>query len=145
MRPEASPCNPERRGFSASGPTLIGNDPHGSQISSLTTASRRGGPPSRAPRDYCGCSGSDPVRRNASAVPSAQFTGSAAYIKINACATQRLSTTSIPGAMDDLNPAHFTALQPYLNPVRVKRGLREKVLDDASGLLACRLVLFENN
>ena len=47
--------------------------------------------------------------------------------------------------MDDLNPADFTALQPYLDPVRVKRGLREKVLDDASGLFPCRLVLLEDN
>jgi hypothetical protein len=47
--------------------------------------------------------------------------------------------------MDDLNPADFTAQQPYLDPVRVKRGLREKVLDDASGLFPCGLVLFEDN
>jgi hypothetical protein len=51
----------------------------------------------------------------------------------------------MPGAMDDLNPADFTALQPYLDPVRVKRGLCEKVLDDASGLFPCGLVLFEDN
>jgi len=51
----------------------------------------------------------------------------------------------MPGAMDDLNPADFTALQPYLNPVRVKRGLGEKVLDDASGLFPCGLVLFEDH
>ncbi len=56
-----------------------------------------------------------------------------------------LSTTRLPGTMDDLNPADFTALQPYLNPVRVKRGLREQVLDDASGLFPCGLVLFEDN
>jgi hypothetical protein len=49
------------------------------------------------------------------------------------------------GAVDDFNPADFTALQPYLDSVRVKRGLREKVLDDASGLLPCGLVLFEDN
>jgi hypothetical protein len=47
--------------------------------------------------------------------------------------------------MDDLNPADLTALQAYLDPVRVKRGIREKVLDDASGLLPCGLVLFEDN
>ena len=51
----------------------------------------------------------------------------------------------MPGAMDDLNPADFTALQPYLDPVRVKPGLREKVLDDAAGLFPCGLVLFEDN
>jgi hypothetical protein len=47
--------------------------------------------------------------------------------------------------MDDLNPTDFPALQPYLDPVRVKLRLREKVLDDASGLFPCRLVLFEDN
>jgi len=57
----------------------------------------------------------------------------------------RLSTTRMPGTMDDLNPADFPVLQPYLDPVRVKRGLREKVLDDASGLFPCGLVLFEDN
>jgi len=51
----------------------------------------------------------------------------------------------MPGAMDDLNPADFAALQPYLDPVRVKRGLGEKVLDDPSGLFPCGLVLFEDN
>ena len=51
----------------------------------------------------------------------------------------------MPGAMDNLNPADFTALQPYLDPVRVKQGLREKVLDDASGLFPRGLVLFEDN
>jgi len=47
--------------------------------------------------------------------------------------------------MDDLNPADFTALQPYLDPVRVKGGLREKFLDDASGQFPGGLVLFEDN
>jgi hypothetical protein len=47
--------------------------------------------------------------------------------------------------MDDLNPADLAALQSYLDPVRVKRGLREEVLDDASGLLPSRLVLFKDN
>ena len=47
--------------------------------------------------------------------------------------------------MDDLNPADFTVLQPYLDPVRVKWGIREKVLDNASGLLPGALVLFEDN
>jgi len=56
-----------------------------------------------------------------------------------------LSTTRLPGTMDDLNPADFTAPQPYFNPVRVKRGLREQVLDDAAGLFPCGLVLFEDN
>ena len=51
----------------------------------------------------------------------------------------------MPGTMDDLNPADFATLQPYLDPVRVKRGLREKVLDDASGLFPGGLVLFEDN
>jgi hypothetical protein len=51
----------------------------------------------------------------------------------------------MPGTMDDLNPADFTALQPYLDPVRVKPGLCEKVLDDASGLFPCGLVLFEDD
>jgi len=49
------------------------------------------------------------------------------------------------GAMDDLNPANLTALQPHFNPARVKPGPREKVLDDASGLFPCGLVLFEDN
>ena len=35
-------------------PWLTGNDPRGSKISNLTRASRRGGPPTRAPPDYCG-------------------------------------------------------------------------------------------
>jgi len=47
--------------------------------------------------------------------------------------------------MDDLDPADFTVLQPYLDPARVIRGLREKVLDDASSLFPCALVLFEDN
>ena len=47
--------------------------------------------------------------------------------------------------MDDLNPADFTVLEPYLDPVRVMRGLGEKVLDDASGLFPAALVLFEDN
>jgi hypothetical protein len=47
--------------------------------------------------------------------------------------------------MDDLNPADFTVLQPYLDPVRVTRGLGENVLDDASGLFPGILVLFEDN
>jgi hypothetical protein len=51
----------------------------------------------------------------------------------------------MPGAMDDLNSADFTIHQPYLDPVRVKRRLREKVLDDPSGLFPCGLVLFEDN
>jgi hypothetical protein len=51
----------------------------------------------------------------------------------------------MPGTMNDLNPADFTVLQPYLDPVRVKRGVREQVLDDASGLFPGGLVLFEDN
>ena len=51
----------------------------------------------------------------------------------------------MPGAMDDLNPADFSVLQPDLDPVRVKPGLREKVLDDASGQFPCGLVLFEDD
>ena len=56
-----------------------------------------------------------------------------------------LTTTRLPGTVDDLNPADFTALQPYLDSVRVKRGLGEKVLDDAAGLFPGGLVLFEDN
>jgi len=51
----------------------------------------------------------------------------------------------MPGTMDDLNPADFTVLQPYLDSVRMKWGIREKVLDDASRLFSCTLVLFEDN
>ena len=47
--------------------------------------------------------------------------------------------------MDDLNPADFSALQPYLDPARVKRGVRKQVLDDASSLFPGALVLFEDN
>ena len=47
--------------------------------------------------------------------------------------------------MDHLNPADFAVLQPYLDPVRVKRGLGEKILDDASGLFPAGLVLFKDN
>jgi hypothetical protein len=47
--------------------------------------------------------------------------------------------------MDDLNSADLTTLQPHFDPARVKAGLREKVLDDASGLFPCGLVLFEDN
>lgn len=47
--------------------------------------------------------------------------------------------------MDNLNPADFTVLEPYLDPVRVERGVGEKVLDDASGLLPGALVLLEDN
>jgi len=50
-----------------------------------------------------------------------------------------------PGAVDDLNPADLTALQSHFDPARVKRGPREKVLDDASGLFPGGLVLFEDN
>jgi len=49
------------------------------------------------------------------------------------------------GAMDNLNPADLTALQPHFDPARVKPRPREKVLDDASGLFPCGLVLFEDN
>jgi hypothetical protein len=48
-------ATPERARFSAGGPWLTENDPRGSKISNLTRASRRGGPPTRAPPDYCGC------------------------------------------------------------------------------------------
>jgi hypothetical protein len=51
----------------------------------------------------------------------------------------------MPGAMDDMNPADLTVLQPHFNSVRMKPGLGEKVLNDASGLLPCGLVLFEDN
>jgi len=51
----------------------------------------------------------------------------------------------MPGTMDYFNPADFTALQPYLDPVQVKGGPREKALDDASGLFSCGLVLFEDD
>ena len=44
--------------------------------------------------------------------------------------------------MDDLNPADFAALQPNFDSMRVKRGIRKKVLDDASGLFPRTLVLF---
>jgi hypothetical protein len=47
--------------------------------------------------------------------------------------------------MDDLNPADLAVLKPYLDPVRVERGVREKVLDDASGLLPGPLVFLEHN
>jgi hypothetical protein len=47
--------------------------------------------------------------------------------------------------MDDLNPAHLTTLQPHFDPTWVKVGLREKLLDDASGLFPGGLVLFEDN
>ena len=47
--------------------------------------------------------------------------------------------------MDDLNSADLTVLQPHFDPARVKVGFREKVLDDASGLSPCGLVLFEDN
>ena len=56
MRPEASPCDPEQGPFRAADPSPEGNDPCGNRISSLTKASRRGGPPNRAPRGCCGCS-----------------------------------------------------------------------------------------
>ena len=47
--------------------------------------------------------------------------------------------------MDDLNPADLAALEPYLDSMRVKRGVRKKVLDDAPGQFPCALVLFEDN
>jgi hypothetical protein len=56
-----------------------------------------------------------------------------------------LSLTRMSGTVDNLNPADFTVLQPYLDPVRMKRGIREKVLDNASRLFPCTLVLFEDN
>jgi hypothetical protein len=47
--------------------------------------------------------------------------------------------------MDGLNPADIPGLQPYLNSVRVKRGVREQVLDDAAGQFSGGLVLLEDN
>jgi hypothetical protein len=47
--------------------------------------------------------------------------------------------------MNDLNPADFTGLEPYLNPMRVKRRVREQVLDDAAGQFPGGLVLLEDN
>jgi len=47
--------------------------------------------------------------------------------------------------MDDLNPADFTVLQSDLDPVRMKRGIREQILNDASGQSPGALVLFEDN
>jgi hypothetical protein len=47
--------------------------------------------------------------------------------------------------MDGLNPADFTVPQPYLNPVRMERGVREQVLDDAASKFPGALVLFEDN
>ncbi len=47
--------------------------------------------------------------------------------------------------MDDLNPADLAALQPHFDPTRVKRGPREQVLDDASGLFSRGLVFLEDN
>ena len=37
-----------------------------------------------------------------------------------------------PRAMYDMNPADLATLQPHFDPTRVKLGLGEKVLDDAS-------------
>ena len=47
--------------------------------------------------------------------------------------------------MDDLNPSDLTVPQPHFDTARVKPGLREKVLDDASGQFPCGLVLFEDH
>ena len=47
--------------------------------------------------------------------------------------------------MDTLNPADFAVPQPYLNPVRMERGVREQVLDDAASQFPRALVLFEDN
>jgi len=47
--------------------------------------------------------------------------------------------------MDHLNPADLAVLQPHFDPARVKLGLGEKVLDDASRLFPCGLVLFEDH
>jgi len=44
-----------RGGHGSACPWRTGNDPRGSKISNLTRASRRGGPPTRAPPDDCGC------------------------------------------------------------------------------------------
>ena len=57
----------------------------------------------------------------------------------------QLSTTRWRGTMDGLNPADFAVPQPYLNPVRMERGVREQVLDDAASQFSCALVLFEDN
>ena len=50
-----------------------------------------------------------------------------------------------PRAMYDMNPADLATLQPHFDPTRVKLGLGEKVLDDASRLFPCGLVLFEDH
>ena len=47
--------------------------------------------------------------------------------------------------MDDLNPPDFAVPEPYFDPVRVEQGLREEVLDDASSLFPCGLVLFDDD
>ena len=47
--------------------------------------------------------------------------------------------------MDDLNPADFTALQPYFDSMRVKRRVRKKVLDDAARQFPSALVLFKDD
>ena len=47
--------------------------------------------------------------------------------------------------MDDLNPADLAVLEPYLDTVRLERGVLEKVPDDASDLLPSALVLFEGH
>jgi hypothetical protein len=47
--------------------------------------------------------------------------------------------------MDHLNPADFTVAQPYLDPMRVERRIRQQVLNDAARLLPSALVLLEDN
>ena len=47
--------------------------------------------------------------------------------------------------MDNLNPTDPTVLQPHFDSARVKPGPREKILDNASGLFPCALVLFQDN
>jgi hypothetical protein len=59
--------------------------------------------------------------------------------------TSNLECGIAADSMDHLNPADFTVPQPYFDSVRVKRGIREKVLDDAAGLFPGALVLFKDN
>ena len=57
----------------------------------------------------------------------------------------RSARLRMPRAMDDMNPADLATLQPHFDPTRVKLGLGEKVLDNASCQFPCGLVLFEDN
>jgi hypothetical protein len=47
--------------------------------------------------------------------------------------------------LDFLNAPNLSIDKPYLNPMWVKNGVGQNVLDDSSGQFSCSLVLLEDD